>query len=452
MSYIGVSPSNGVRRVHTYTATASQTTFSGAGAEGSTLSYKDGNFVDVYQNGVKLGAADYTATSGTSIVLGTGATASDLIVIVVFDVFSVADTVSKADGGTFDGAVTLAGGVAGGVVFNDDSESVDFRIESNDDANMFFLDGSANAIGIRTSTDYGGQLNVETTGQAYNVVLACTDDDANNGPLLDFYRNSSSPADSDLLGEISFRGRNDNSQDVNYGHISGKIIDASDGTEDGMLDISTIKNGTKVSRIKITDDGTVINEDGKDIDFRVESDVNSHAFVINGADGDIFINGSAFASGANRKHFEINANATSLRSGTSSSTTAFHEEFHNPNGAVGSVTTNSSSTNFNTSSDYRLKENVVTDWNATSRLKQLKPSRFNFIADANTTIDGFLAHEVSSIVPEAVTGEKDAVDDDGNIVPQSIDQSKLVPLLTKTLQEALTRIDTLEAEVKALKG
>jgi hypothetical protein len=115
MAYIGVSPSNGVRRVHTYTATASQTTFSGAGAEGTSLSYKDSNFVDVYQNGIKLGDADYTSTSGTSIVLAQGASVDDLVVVVVFDVFSVADTVSKADGGTFDGAVTMAGtlGVTG---------------------------------------------------------------------------------------------------------------------------------------------------------------------------------------------------------------------------------------------------------------------------------------------------------------------------------------------------
>ena len=108
MAYIGVSPSNGVRRVHTYTATASQTTFSGAGAEGTSLSYKDSNFVDVYQNGVKLGDADYTSTSGTSIVLAQGASVDDLVVIVVFDVFSAADTVSKADGGTFDNAITVA--------------------------------------------------------------------------------------------------------------------------------------------------------------------------------------------------------------------------------------------------------------------------------------------------------------------------------------------------------
>jgi hypothetical protein len=115
MAYIGVSPSNGVRQKHTYTATASQTTFSGAGAEGVSLSYRDSNYVDVYRNGVKLGDADYTATSGTSIVLGEGAAVSDIVEIVVYDVFSVADTVSKADGGVFDGNVTMAGtlGVTG---------------------------------------------------------------------------------------------------------------------------------------------------------------------------------------------------------------------------------------------------------------------------------------------------------------------------------------------------
>src|SRR5210317_2078921 len=112
MAYIGVSPSNGVRQKHTYTATASQTTFSGAGSEGISLSYRDSNYVDVYRNGVKLGDADYTATSGTSIVLAEGAAVSDIIEIVTYDVFSVADTVSKADGGTFDGNVTMAGTLA----------------------------------------------------------------------------------------------------------------------------------------------------------------------------------------------------------------------------------------------------------------------------------------------------------------------------------------------------
>jgi hypothetical protein len=106
MPYIGTSPSNGVRRVHTYTATASQTTFTGASNEGVTLTYADTNYIDVFQNGVLLGSADYTSTSGTSVVLAQGASVSDLVVIVVYDVFSVADTVSKTAGGTFDGIIT----------------------------------------------------------------------------------------------------------------------------------------------------------------------------------------------------------------------------------------------------------------------------------------------------------------------------------------------------------
>ena len=102
--------------------------------------------------------------------------------------------------------------------------------------------------------------------------------------------------------------------------------------------------------------------------------------------------------------------------------------------------------NYATSSDYRLKENVVEMTGAVDRLKQLKPSKFNFIADGpSRTVDGFLAHEVSNIVPEAITGSKDAIDEEGNIIPQSIDQSKLVPLLVGAIKELTARIEALEA-------
>jgi len=119
---------------------------------------------------------------------------------------------------------------------------------------------------------------------------------------------------------------------------------------------------------------------------------------------------------------------------------------------VGSISVNSSSTAYNTTSDYRLKENVVVDWDATTRLKQLNPVRFNFIAEPDTTVDGFLAHEVQSVVPEAITGTHDEVDDDGNPVYQGIDQGKIVPLLVKSLQEALDKIDTLETRLEALEN
>jgi hypothetical protein len=119
---------------------------------------------------------------------------------------------------------------------------------------------------------------------------------------------------------------------------------------------------------------------------------------------------------------------------------------------VGTIGVTSSSTSYNTSSDYRLKENVSYTFDATTRLKQLKPARFNFISDADKTVDGFLAHEVSSIVPEAITGTKDAVADNGDPIHQCIDQSKLVPLLVKTIQEQQTVIEALEARITALEG
>jgi hypothetical protein len=168
---------------------------------------------------------------------------------------------------------------------------------------------------------------------------------------------------------------------------------------------------------------------------------------------------------------------------------------------VGTIRITSSSTAYNTSSDYRLKENEVDITDGIDRLKQLKPYRFNFKRDADTTVDGFFAHEVSDVVPEAITGTKDAMkdqeyevspavyedvihpaveatyDEDGNeltpaveewtesvlvteavrgtrSVPdyQGIDQSKLVPLLTAALQEAITKIEENASEIATLKA
>ena len=113
---------------------------------------------------------------------------------------------------------------------------------------------------------------------------------------------------------------------------------------------------------------------------------------------------------------------------------------------VGSIQINSSSTAFNTSSDYRLKENVVEMTGALDRVGQLKPSRFNFIG-YEEIVDGFLAHEVSDIVPEAISGTKDEVDDEGNPVYQGIDQSKLVPLLVGAIQELKAEIETLKSQI-----
>ena len=256
MAYIGVSPSNGVRRVHTYTATASQTTFSGAGAEGTSLSYKDSNFVDVYQNGIKLGDADYTSTSGTSIVLAQGASVDDLVVVVVFDVFSVADTVSKADGGTFDNAVTIT-----------------------------------------------------TADNSVNLNLVSTDADANSGPELELYRNSASPADNDFVGTISFQAENDAGEKIEYGVLKTRIVDASDGTEDFRMTFEGKVGGSDVQLLKMDNSNIVFNEDSKDIDFRVESNDSVNMFVVNAGTNRI---GIGTDSPSHPLHIETSSDGTGV--------------------------------------------------------------------------------------------------------------------------------------------
>ena len=163
----------------------------------------------------------------------------------------------------------------------------------------------------------------------------------------------------------------------------------------------------------------------------------------------------------------------------------FHDFYRGTEGAlvrVGNIRTDGTSTAYNTSSDYRLKENVTPITDALSRVNQLKPSRFNFIIDADKIVDGFLAHEVQDIIPEAISGEKDAMkdeeyevtprvyevtDEEGNVITeaveavmetrsipdyQGIDQSKIVPLLTAAIQEQQTIIDSLIIRLEALEA
>ena len=126
--------------------------------------------------------------------------------------------------------------------------------------------------------------------------------------------------------------------------------------------------------------------------------------------------------------------------------------FHYNTTAVGTISVTASSTAYNTSSDYRLKENVVALTGAKTRLNSLDVKRFNFISSPSVTVDGFLAHEVQSVVPEAVTGQHNETDLNGDPVYQGIDQSKLVPLLTAALQEAFAEIAALTTRVETLEA
>jgi hypothetical protein len=164
------------------------------------------------------------------------------------------------------------------------------------------------------------------------------------------------------------------------------------------------------------------------------------------ADGNLLVAGTSFNANGSVCIGPIGTSSNGCTAVSASTSATNIWRFYNPNGHIGSISLSGSTCNFSNLSDYRLKENVNYTFDATTRLKQLKPARFNFISDdTNTLVDGFIAHEVSSVVPEAITGEKDAVDENGDAVYQGIDQSKLVPLLVKTIQELEARITALEA-------
>jgi hypothetical protein len=817
MAYIGVSPQNGVRKKHTYTASGSQTSFTGAGAEGITLSYKDSNFVDVYQNGVKLAEADYTSTSGTTIVLAQGAAANDIVEIIVYDVFSTSDMVSASDGGTFAGNVAMSGTLTltGNGDFNGDLD-VDGTLET--DAltinGVTLAETISDTVGAMVSgnTETGitvtyqdgdntldfvvGTLNQDTTGTAANATLAATvtvtDSTANTNFPIVFHDESNAllddtgalrynPSTGELLvpkltvagttttvdtvtmnaaNAVVFEGATADAHEttltivdptadrtINLPNVSGTIpvlaaasntaitstpaeLNILDGAtvvvgEINALDLGSTAVGTAIASkavildsnkdytgirnftttgvvtsnagvvvdemtidgdtltatdtftidsaniitldsafssgdaggiIRLADAGTQfgdlhedsgnflissaqvdkdlifkgndggaiitaltldmsaagaatfnssvtaaslvvdtitlnsstatisgsftidsggdINLDASGTDFtykvdgteflridksgdnaRIESKVSDGDLIFRGNDGGTAIeamridmseggrvgigmtpdtsvklsinggigttNGGAggpthtfysdadtgmfraaantlgFATGGSeRGRFDSSGNLT-VGAGGSSISAPNPAVIIKPSGVINmGNNSGSNGTNFielrrngtqigavqqsgttgiayQTSSDYRLKENVAYDFDATTRLKQLKPCRFNFIAEADRTVDGFLAHEVSSVVPEAINGEKDAmtaevlyVDGDeipndkkvgdvkeaSTIDPQQIDQAKLVPLLTKALQEQQATIEALTARITALES
>ncbi len=143
-------------------------------------------------------------------------------------------------------------------------------------------------------------------------------------------------------------------------------------------------------------------------------------------------------------------------SGDNDATGGHFVNFFDSGGDIGRINVNSASNiQYATTSDYRLKENIKDIENAIDKLKLLKPRNFNFIKKPDVSMDGFIAHELQDVVPIAVDGVKDQmriVDGKEEIYPQAVDASKLIPILTKSLQEAITKIEELETRIQTLEN
>ena len=200
----------------------------------------------------------------------------------------------------------------------------------------------------------------------------------------------------------------------------------------------------------------------------------SDAFIVGGASSmgkpAMYLHGNGFIATSQIEYGYANTGlAFKKTSNVFANAITFGDHFGNPQG---SISVSGTTTTYNTTSDYRLKENVIEITDGIDRVKQLQPKRFNFISEPDVVVDGFIAHEAQEVVPEAVTGEKDSMqevvvtpaeyDDEGNVITeavmgteeryQGIDQSKIVPLLTAALQEAIDKIEDLEARILTLEN
>jgi hypothetical protein len=167
--------------------------------------------------------------------------------------------------------------------------------------------------------------------------------------------------------------------------------------------------------------------------------------------GTLLIGRTIAVSGQTRLGLDATASIAGFVSETGPTTTVIHGRFYNGNGNVGNISTNGSATTYSTSSDYRLKHDIAPMTSALVRVAALKPVTYKWNADESVG-EGFIAHELQAVVPDAVVGEKDAVDAEGNPVYQGIDTSFLVATLTAAIQEQQAIITALTARVIALEN
>jgi len=353
--------------------------------------------------------------------------------------------------------------------------------------------GTVTADGLTVDVS-GGQITTETNGfikSKQNLNVASAGGrlilSSNAGDLCEFF-GFQDTAGSDAGGvrirtndgsSLKYRSRFDSNGDISFYEDTGTTAKFFWDASAEALGIGTTTNTTHSLFIHDSDyqqlglsgtrptiflketDGNAnenyqIRLQNGNLQFETQNDAQTGASTRLAIDssGGISKNGSFSYSGTSDDFYWNTGTGDRFRfhSGTTSSRDILG--FSNPNGVVGSIETSGTSTSYNTSSDYRLKTAVTYDWDATSRLKQLRPARFEWIADGDDAVpvDGFLAHEVQTVVPEAITGTHNEVDDDGNPVYQGIDQSKLTPLLTKALIEAVEKIEQLEARIAALEA
>ena len=352
------------------------------------------------------------------------------------------------------------------------------------------------------ATTFAGDVTL-TSATANKPVLTLTDTNADaQGPDLVFRKDSASPADGDELFRIYGYG-DDDAGNATEGFLAlATMTDVSNGSEDSKVQMLTYGGGSQRDTLTLagshvgigtsspasplhvkglgdtyvtlqaaaTDGNTAIlmqNSGGTQEAFILyDTDDNNLQFGSSSAERARFSSGGFFLVGTTTTNSfgveigqakgvqcsAISAGSIGYSTVASGNHTYFGAKFHNSGGnVVGSITVSNSDTAYGTSSDYRLKENVIALEDGLNRLNQLKPVKFNW-KESGKESEGFIAHEVQEVFSDAVTGEKDAVNGEGIIQGQEMDYGRITPLLVKAIQEQQTIIEDLKTRIETLEG
>jgi hypothetical protein len=536
MAYIGKSPTgSAVRSRYYYTATGGETSLSGADDNGKTLKFTDGEYVDVHLNGVMLvQGTDYGVGTANTISSLAALAANDIVEIVVYDVYNVAKINSEAMRNRW--YFTATGGETS--IGTSQISNLVFPANAEIDVKLNGVTLQAGTDYNTTTANTVGGLSALTAGQVVEIVyyekfvLADTVSKASGGNFagginVDGNLGVGTTTPSQPLhvkgGAVRFENTQDTYLQVNttdtHLYTAGSHalrlgtnstermrIDSSgnvglgitspvsnihiDGSSAGQADLRFTDTATGetstdgfVLGLDSSTDAYVWNYENDAMYFGTNNDekmrIDSTGHVLIGASSTIGSSGNTTRGVQLRENYVWIANDDATYLQRPGGADGNFLRFYKSSSQVGRIRVSGQTTAYDTTSDYRVKENVADMSGAITRVKSLKPKRFNFIEDdTDTLVDGFLAHEAQSVVPEAVGGTHNEVetwtqeeidagdapantsagdnklDGDGNTIPvyQSIDQAKLVPLLTGALKEAITKIETLETEMTALKA
>jgi hypothetical protein len=392
-----------------------------------------------------------------------------------------------------------------GMVINEDSHDSDFRVESNNNSHMLFVDAGGDKVGINNNAP-GTELDV-TGGMRSDYIYHNAAYSQTGGVSLNYWKIGRIGVSGPSSGELTMYGSR-GSYSAGY-PIAGKtVFQFRGGTTATVLDAvwhSEGQNGVKIpimgyvpvgshefdiyaqlpsycslehavstgggwtesisntgsssaptgfvnvapqfnvllgnySNFLVTQNSVIVNEDSYDVDFRVESNADTHALFVDADNDQVLIGNIASTQGEDYLRFDARPGTSGhlIISGRDDTSTKNHHVFVNPNGVVGSIQTAGSATAYNTSSDQRLKENIADADDAGSKIDSIQVRKFDWKADGSHQDYGMIAQELQTVAPEAVS----ALEDPDEMM--GVDYSKLVPMLVKEIQTLRSRITALE--------